>query len=1245
MSNELRNIEKALRSFIKRCKDLKYTKELLFSFLMTGALSYGVSLKDDSEIKGTKKQITDSIDDMRGLFKEAKKENNKLLRKSNLELIQLIEQGNHVIKSPWSSWQFGGNYYFSDWQDRYNGRGDKKENIIYTRNSSSLERITGTYLSGVYGNTSLLGVIEPVSAIPMDAAVNPKNIDKIPPSFTVSGAGGGLPAFFSRIVTEAVAPSITPPNSPNTFLPPELNFVGTGFWQSWYIGYHDSGTAVVRYNTTMDNTVIIENYNKYSTPSASETNPFHIVMDNPNNSSTRATWSGKLDAEINFDENLISSKLNGISLPSSGTFKDTLNSGNFAATGLSGTTSLSAFINELRDHDAEIGGYYKFENKANKQKMFLSHNPAGRHTSEGYTSLNPALLGSGWLGQSAKRTAKFTGNLELIGTKLASPSIDIITVGVEHQLWDSQDNYDGYSIFENTGTITLSEGKQVIGIMIDTESNNLAGLQKHNNNQTKNSGKIIINNTDSIGIDFGDYSNSAYLPVDVTLGDIEVKGSRNYGFRMKNIKTSIDTYYNDVTVSGGTGKMIKVSGNENVGLAIGKSLSSGVTENHTVTSSSMSGPYTESGNLNYNKLDSDNPISNFFNINVTLAGNKGIGILRLKDYSTNNSNDFTFNSQNIGNFNIDGAINSTLLRTDKHGISIKSDIMMNNATGGVDNSGLVPVMAGNTIAHANGVDQHVYNYAKISTGSGLKNTTGLASTSLGTVSGTPIVNIKNIGEIELKGEKSIGMYTATGTIGENDGTSGITAGKITLEGVDANNIGGNTGIYNAGTFNLKSGIIAVKGGDSVGIYNTVGTTSITDIPTINANLGATGIYADSGSVNAVTDGIVINIDDTGLPATSTKKGIGVYATGMGTVVNLANANTKITVNQGGAGLYAVNSGKINITGGRLDYTGSGYSLYTNTNGIIDASGSTINLAGEAVGFIVDGTSGSYQSGVQFNASTAININSDDVILASIRNHPSSLNLSNFDTTAILTPTGLSYTGVSGTATDYKIGVVEGLNGLNKFNIDQTLDKSLAVAGGPLSSASQDQKFTRNFLIQRSIIDVNADIKAVLSSSDANIIKKVSTGAAVVGLDISSTSSALNNSDTQIIVNSGNTVKADRIDAGGGAIGLYTNYGILEVKSGGTIDVETDTANNINDMAVGLYAVNGSKIINKGAVKTGGKNSIGILGLAYREDSVGTVIGNEFGKGDEARITITNEGTVDLDGVEAKGILIKNNFTK
>lgn len=347
------------------------------------------------------------------------------------------------------------------------------------------------------------------------------------------------------------------------------------------------------------------------------------------------------------------------------------------------------------------------------------------------------------------------------------------------------------------------------------------------------------------------------------------------------------------------------------------------------------------------------------------------------------------------------------------------------------------------------------------------------------------------------------------------------------------------------------------------------------------------------------------------------------------------------VNQGGAGIYSTNSGVVKISNGLLDYTGAGYALYTSNNGTIEAKNSTVNLAGEAVGFVIDGATGTYATGVDLTGAT-LNVNSDDVILASIRNPSSSLNLSNFDTIAVLNPSNLSYTGVGGTATDYKIGFVEGLNGAYKFNIDQMLDKSLAVAGGALSSATQDQKFTRNFLMQRSIIDVNADVKAVLSSSDANTIQRVSSGAAVVGLDISSTKNATNNTDTQIIVNSGNTVKADRTDAGNGAIGLYTNYGILDVKSGATVDVETDKANTVNDMAVGLFAVNGSRIENEGQVKVGGKNSIGLLGLAYREDNTGAVIGNEFRKSDEGRITIVNKGTIDLDGIEAKGILIKNN---
>jgi len=49
MNNNLKRIEKELRSFVKRCKDIKYNTALLFSFLVTGSLSLSANGKDDVE--------------------------------------------------------------------------------------------------------------------------------------------------------------------------------------------------------------------------------------------------------------------------------------------------------------------------------------------------------------------------------------------------------------------------------------------------------------------------------------------------------------------------------------------------------------------------------------------------------------------------------------------------------------------------------------------------------------------------------------------------------------------------------------------------------------------------------------------------------------------------------------------------------------------------------------------------------------------------------------------------------------------------------------------------------------------------------------------------------------------------------------------------------------------------------------------------------------------------------------------
>ena len=91
----------------------------------------------------------------------------------------------------------------------------------------------------------------------------------------------------------------------------------------------------------------------------------------------------------------------------------------------------------------------------------------------------------------------------------------------------------------------------------------------------------------------------------------------------------------------------------------------------------------------------------------------------------------------------------------------------------------------------------------------------------------------------------------------------------------------------------------------------------------------------------------------------------------------------------------------------------------------------------------------------------------------------------------------------------------------------------------------------------------------------------------IGLDISSSSGAASNAETGINVN-GKTITADRTDSGNGAIGLYTNFGKINVNNG-TLNVETDTTNTVNDQAVGVYAVNGSEVNNNGGnINVGGK---------------------------------------------------------
>ncbi|WP_422389453.1 autotransporter-associated N-terminal domain-containing protein [Fusobacterium animalis] len=83
------------------------------------------------KINSAKNSLRNSVGDLQTKIKTAREENNKKITGERLELIQLMEQGDQVVKSPWSSWQFGANYFYNDWRGTYQGKGDKKEKYPY----------------------------------------------------------------------------------------------------------------------------------------------------------------------------------------------------------------------------------------------------------------------------------------------------------------------------------------------------------------------------------------------------------------------------------------------------------------------------------------------------------------------------------------------------------------------------------------------------------------------------------------------------------------------------------------------------------------------------------------------------------------------------------------------------------------------------------------------------------------------------------------------------------------------------------------------------------------------------------------------------------------------------------------------------------------------------------------------------------------------------------------------------------
>ncbi|WP_336018660.1 autotransporter-associated N-terminal domain-containing protein, partial [Fusobacterium polymorphum] len=181
--------------------------------------------------------LRNSVGSLQSKIDAARAENEKGLAGLRLELIQLMEQGDQVVKSPWASWQFGANYMYSKWSGAYKGRGDKSEKYpfegTFSRSTNVFGRVAtartadqkatlnsiiaanggfnpnGNGLN--YGLISRAAVLEDPMSIEVSAGIRPKNIQK-----------GAITLNVPPVNVQPPTPSAAP-GVPNTPSAPNIN--------------------------------------------------------------------------------------------------------------------------------------------------------------------------------------------------------------------------------------------------------------------------------------------------------------------------------------------------------------------------------------------------------------------------------------------------------------------------------------------------------------------------------------------------------------------------------------------------------------------------------------------------------------------------------------------------------------------------------------------------------------------------------------------------------------------------------------------------------------------------------------------------------------------------------------------------------------------------------------------------------------------------------------------------------------
>ena len=1205
MNNNLIQAKKDLKAFAKRAKNVKYTESLLFSYLVTGLITFSIGINTSSSVlyERMNKELIMSAEQTRNVIKKKKKENEESIEDLNLELIELMEQGDQVVKSPWSSWQYGVNTFMSSSNGTYKGRGDKAEkyryNGIYTRGNWAEAGVLSSRRYGVsslstlmdsrnYGLASLLHVQEPEVEIQIMANVRPKSVTKeeitINPQIDMP----------RPVVKPAINLNVTKPiSAPKIFLP-SLSPVT--------IDVSKPETPVTPIGVTAPK---IEMNLQPPRISVDITAPvLSMEIEAPNPSATAVSIVPPTVSEVS----AISVKKP--SSPSVIPPSPSVNTVSFTVPSLANFGNTTAGIKSMSGNK-NIDGRYRMSdvtprgigNTNGKQNSF------GEYMWKDNKKFTISERSSLDLDVSGARAISLDAGLrkEEGGKHGSRDSAGVITYGVQFSVENNGEillnapTTAGMDIQADTwdfSQVTAING--LTGRIIGNKTNQAALLITNENTSSSkknemiliNKGKIIMNKDDSAGFatdNFRRYQNP--------------KGIWEEG---KNIEI--------IAKNEGS---ITLGGNKNHGMVVGK------TENPFVENSIFEniGDITingsESGGIT---LLAELPKGAINSGRITINGNNSFGL-----YSEAAVTVPTSIIKNTGNINIEnGATGSMGIR-----VGSASATNMSNASGGIitiksssgtgnigiysgtattTNAGTINIENGNTGMYLTKTTTPSSNVTD-NINSGNINITG--SNGYGVMLIKNEAKFKNSGTIAATGTNSIGLYT------ESD--SSVKDTVINEQGATISSSNYHAVVQNGGIL-TNAGLISTASGGNAALYtNNGGTFTNTNTGEIKSTNGGIAIFT-SGSTGVVEGKITVGDSANG------NTGIGVYSDESTTKTTFRGSDAKLILGEGTVGLY---SSKASDFGNVFEITDLNASIgdrsvfaYFGKTG--NTTNDTANITNNTLQNLTVSKMG--KNSAVFYGANDTTINIDGNITAN------NTKFSNVDDSAQFLVSDKGNVNINSGKT-LTSGLKTTISGLNKAVV--TNNGTLALAGkkGAIGIYSNDSTVTNNYKITTandSSIAIYGKNGSTLKNGAAGQI--TTSGISSVGM-LSDQSTVENEAGGQITTlgtgsagvygtnDSTITNKGTLTTKATGSAGIYANDSDATNVSGATITVEKGSS-------AGMYATsNKTKTI-----KNEGTIEVGNAANSTEEKSIGI-----YGKSTGGTLTLDNDNTINIHNQKSIGI--------